>query len=253
MNVHKQTPGQRIRLLSEGSHPHSDQSPVIFKAASSSRERHHSGQNPRNSQPGTPVHYQQKLSVCPPNQFFPANFVAYGTAPRNEHPSIHAYQQRQFDPVLPSQGFQNATTVAYTPQQQVYVQRPPKVQRQISEPQSRAQVGRSYSTSMKYPPNYYPSLQQERNPLVPVHHSHEQPKHLEKAGPINHYPSLPHRSSAAPYGENNSYMMENGFERPATLYKREKMPSVMRQASTPNASRGGVYVPPPSIPNNGLM
>ena len=228
----------------------------MFKPSAPTRERHHSAQNPMHSQPGTPVNVQQRLSLCQSNRFLPADFVPYGTAPRHEHPNHHRYnQQNQYEKLVPAQCVQIVPSVAYSPQQQVYVQRPPKIQRQMSEPQTRTQVGRSFSTSMKYAQNFYPSLQQERvpHPQVPVFQPQEQQKRPEQTGPINHYPSLPHRSSTAPYGDNNSYVTGNGFERPATLHKREKMPSMMRQLSTSNPNRGGVFVPPPTIPNNGVV
>ena len=207
------------------------------------------------SQAGTPMHVPPRLSANQVNRFAPADFVVYGTAPRNERAANHCYNQpNQYEAIVPAQCFQTVPEVVYSSPMQVYAQRPPKMQRQLSEPQSRAQVGRSYSTSTKSPPNYYASLQQEKAQQNPVmRHSHEQPKHPEQPGPMNHYPSLPHRSSAAPYGDNNSYVTGNGFERPATLHKREKLPSIMRQSSAPNATRGVLFVPPPTIPNNGIM
>ncbi|XP_076811303.1 uncharacterized protein LOC143456673 isoform X2 [Clavelina lepadiformis] len=183
-----------------------------------SLQRHHPMRTPSlssRSQPTTPNSTPQKLSLYQePSQ----EVSLYGTLPKQ----------------IPGSGRMKG----FQPYQPISVREAEEQRRTMA----RSSIGNG-------PPNLYPSLQ-VRGPYA--HKMHYPPQQGWSTPPKNHYPSLPHKSSSAPFGQatsNNSYVTGAGFERPATLHRREKLPSVMRQTSMPGTARPGMFVPPPIVPD----
>nr|CAB3263218.1 uncharacterized protein LOC104266434 [Phallusia mammillata] len=234
LNLQRSTSCRRQRLLSEPSH-----SPEAISAFAPPIQRFHSVQpqpqmtpNGRHSrsQPTTPVGgpSSHKLVIFQPAQ----EQSVYATLPKHDVPVTGRRKQR----------------MSGDNHQQMYIQQRP-VSTDVSNQRRSSTASRPNTSPAKVPPNRYPSLQ-VRGPyatkpsVAPV--VIQQPA-SRNSPPKNHYPSLPHRSSSAPFGNNNT------FERPSTLHRREKMPSFLRQSSMPGgAPTKPTFYPPPIVPTSGV-
>jgi len=196
----------------------------IHSSASSS-----SGSSSR-SQPSTPSGQPpSKLSLFQPVAQGPHQTI-YGTLPKNDVAVPNGRRHR------------NHSGGMYPP---MYAPRP--APSELTK-QRRVVATRPSESPPRNPPNRYPSMQ-VRGPYANKTIAMHLPQPVVSTTPTkNHYPSLPHRSSSAPFG-NPNVSKGNGFERPSSMHRRETLPSMMRQQSVPGVTPSKpMYVPTPSVP-----